>query len=54
MSDIGQVIHYVNARPVIAELWPELKMTPEQIEKLADHVAEFSICSVLKIAKRTR
>lgn len=53
-SIIGQVIHYVNARPVIAELWPELKMTPEQVEKLADHVAEFSICSVLEIAKRTR
>lgn len=51
-SIIGQVIHYLHARPVITVLWPDLRMTPGQIEKLADHIAAFSLCSVKEFAKR--
>lgn len=42
-SIIAQVIHYVQARPILAQLWPELRMTPEQIDRIANHVAEFSL-----------
>ena len=50
----NQVIHYVHARPVISELWPELQMTPEQVDQFADHVLDFSIISVKELARRTR
>jgi CecR-like transcriptional dual regulator len=50
----NQVIHYVHTRPVISELWPELRMTPQQVDQLADHVLDFSIISVKELARRTR
>jgi TetR/AcrR family transcriptional regulator, regulator of cefoperazone and chloramphenicol sensitivity len=42
-SVIGQIVHYVVARPVLARLWPELKMTPAQVDRIADHIADFSL-----------
>jgi hypothetical protein len=50
-SIVGQIVHYVHARPVIALLWPELKMTPQTFEEIADHIAEFSL-EALKGIKR--
>jgi len=51
-SIIAQVIHYVSSRPVISKVWPELQMTPEQVEMLADHISAFSICSVKELARK--
>ncbi len=42
-SVVGQVIHYVQAGPVIACLWPELKMTDDTIDRIAQHIADFSL-----------
>jgi AcrR family transcriptional regulator len=42
-SIIGQVSHYVHARPVIALLWPEFQMTERTVEDLADHITDFSL-----------
>jgi TetR/AcrR family transcriptional regulator, regulator of cefoperazone and chloramphenicol sensitivity len=42
-SVIGQVVHYIVARPILARLWPELKMTPAQLDRIADHIADFSL-----------
>lgn len=42
-SVIGQVSHYVLARPMLAQLWPEMKLTPPQRELLANHIADFSL-----------
>ena len=50
-SVIGQVVHYVHARPVIALLWPELEMTPRTVEEIARHITEFSL-EALKGIKR--
>jgi AcrR family transcriptional regulator len=50
-SIISQVIHYVTGRPVISRLWPELKMTHEQVENVAEHIATFSICSIKALAQ---
>ncbi|MBO0720786.1 MAG: CerR family C-terminal domain-containing protein [Blastocatellia bacterium] len=43
LSIVGQIIHYKHGRPILARLWPELKMTPEQVEQIANHIAEFSL-----------
>lgn len=42
-SVMAQVIHYVQARPVIERLWPELKMTDKNLERIARHIADFSL-----------
>jgi len=43
ISVVGQVLAYVLPRPLLTEIWPELKMTPEQVERIADHIADFSL-----------
>jgi len=45
-SVIGQVVHYIHARPVIGLLWPELKMTPETTDEIAGHIADFSLAAL--------
>ncbi len=42
-SVIGQVAHYAHSRVVLARLWPELNMTPEQLERIGNHIADFSL-----------
>jgi hypothetical protein len=43
MSVVGQVFAYVLPGPLLTEFWPELKLTPEQVERIADHIADFSL-----------
>ncbi len=43
ISVVGQVLAYVMPGPLLAEIWPELKMTPKQVERIADHIADFSL-----------
>ncbi len=45
-SIIGQVVHQVHARPVFAMLWPDLKFGPETLEKIANHIADFSLAGL--------
>lgn len=42
-SVMGQILMYVLAGPVLMRLWPEMKMTPEQLDRVADHIADFSL-----------
>jgi AcrR family transcriptional regulator len=53
-SVIGQIVHYIHARPVISILWPDLKMTPERVEQVANHIADFSLCSLQALAKKKK
>jgi AcrR family transcriptional regulator len=43
VSVVGQVLAYVLPGPLLSEIWPELKMTSKQVERIADHIADFSI-----------
>jgi AcrR family transcriptional regulator len=49
-SIMGQVAHYVHARPILTRLWPEMQMSPDQIEMIANHIADFSL-AYLQAAK---
>lgn len=53
-SVIGQVVHYAHARPVIGLLWPDLKMTPERLNEIADHIADFTLCHLHAMAKKNQ
>jgi AcrR family transcriptional regulator len=43
ISILGQILAYVFATPLLAGVWPELKMTSEQVHRIADHIADFSL-----------
>jgi hypothetical protein len=40
---MGQVMLYVLAGPVMNRLWPEMKMTAAHFDRVADHIADFSL-----------
>lgn len=42
-SVLGQVAHYSHSTPVLTRLWPDLKMTPEQRDRIANHIADFTL-----------
>src|SRR5258708_8240135 len=48
-SIMGQIMFYVLARPLLNRVWPELKMTPEQMEQIAGHVTEFSLAYLRQV-----
>jgi len=45
----GQIFLYALACPVLIKLWPEMKMTPEHLERIADHIADFSLAYLRQI-----
>jgi TetR/AcrR family transcriptional regulator, regulator of cefoperazone and chloramphenicol sensitivity len=48
-SIVGQVLFYTFSRPVLARLQPELKLTPQKLEQIADHIADFSLAYLKKV-----
>jgi len=53
-SVIAQTVHHVHARPVIHLLWPEIEVTPENLEAIANHVVDFSLAAFRKIRCRNK
>ena len=51
-SIIGQVLFYKFSQPVISRLQPDLQLTPEQLERIAEHIAEFSLAYLREMADR--
>jgi hypothetical protein len=39
-SLLGQVAHFAYSGPVMAALWPQMKMNPRQREMVAAHIAD--------------
>lgn len=50
-SIIGQVLFYTFSRPVLSRLQPELELGPEQLERIADHIVEFSLAALHEMAR---
>ena len=48
-SIMGQIVLYVLAVPVLARLWPELDMTPAQLDRIADHISDFSLAYLREV-----
>lgn len=42
-SILAQMVHYVQARPILGFVWPEMVLSPGQMEMVADHIADFSL-----------
>jgi AcrR family transcriptional regulator len=46
LSVISQCVFYRHSKAVISRLHPELKFTPDDIDALADHIANFSLAAL--------
>lgn len=53
-SVMGQIMLYALAGPVLKRLWPGLKMTPAQLDRIADHIADFSLASLRESRENER
>jgi AcrR family transcriptional regulator len=42
-SILGQILFYVMSSPLAALLWPDGRLTPESVGRIADHIADFSL-----------
>jgi AcrR family transcriptional regulator len=49
-SIIGQCLFYHHARPVIMRLDPQQQFGPHDIERVADHVTQFSLAALQQLA----
>jgi TetR/AcrR family transcriptional regulator, regulator of cefoperazone and chloramphenicol sensitivity len=45
-SVIGQVVHYIHARPVIKLLWPEWQLNAASRRAIAAHISAFSLAAL--------
>ena len=52
ISVMGQILVYVLASPLLTGVWPELKMTPMQVDYIADHIADFSLSYIQNFRSR--
>jgi AcrR family transcriptional regulator len=51
-SVVGQLLHYVTARPMLARLWPDLNLDDErQRHAVADHIVAFSLAGMESMAR---
>ncbi len=48
-SIMGQVLLHVLAGPVLTRLWPQVKATPAQLDRTADHIADFSLAYLREV-----
>jgi TetR/AcrR family transcriptional regulator, regulator of cefoperazone and chloramphenicol sensitivity len=50
----AQCLFYRCSKPVFARMAPSLKMSPELIDRIADHIAEFSLAGIRSIAREMK
>ncbi len=53
-SIVGQILFYTFSWPVLAHLQPELKLTPDQLDRIADHISDFSLTYLKKVGHGKR
>ncbi len=53
-SLMGQILFYVFAGPLFARFSPEMTLTDEMLEQIADHIADFSLAYLREVGRSTR
>jgi TetR/AcrR family transcriptional regulator, regulator of cefoperazone and chloramphenicol sensitivity len=51
-SIIGQVLFYKFSEPILSRLQPDLKLRPENLDRIADHILEFSLAALRSLAAK--
>lgn len=50
-SVIAQCVHWAHAEPLFPHLWPQLRLTPSQVDRIATHIASFSLAGLKAMRK---
>lgn len=53
-SVMGQILFYVFAGPLFARFSPEMKLTDEMLEQIANHIADFSLAYLRETGRAAR
>jgi len=53
-SVMGQILFYVFAGPLFARFSPEMKLTDEMLEQIANHIADFSLAYLREVGRNGR
>ncbi len=53
ISLLGQIMVYALAGPLVTAIWPEFEPTPEQVERIADHITDFSLSYIQNFRSKT-
>lgn len=53
-SIMGQILLYPLAWPLLIHFWPQLKKTPAQLDRVAEHIADFSLAYLKQEGSRNR
>ena len=48
MSIVSQILFYHHCRPVVARMFPDLKFDRREIDRLAEHITEFSLAALMR------
>jgi AcrR family transcriptional regulator len=51
MSVVSQCVFYHHCRPVLSRLFPKMKLGPQAIRELAEHITEFSLAGIRQHAR---
>lgn len=51
-SIMGQIMLYALAGPLFARVWQGFKMTPQRTERIAEHIADFSMAYLNEVAAK--
>lgn len=49
-SILGQCVHMVHSRPIVSRLLPHVAYTPEGLDRMAEHIAAFSLAALRQAA----
>ena len=53
-SIMGQIMLYALAGPLLGRMWQGFKMTPQRTERIAQHIADFSMAYLNQVAAEHR
>ena len=53
-SIMGQIMLYALAGPLFERVWPEFGLTPERTERIAEHIANFSLSYLREVGATQR
>jgi AcrR family transcriptional regulator len=53
-SIVGQCLHYKHAAAVLSILWPDLWRAPDRLERLSDHIVNFSLAALRSFRTRNK
>ena len=51
-SVMGQILFYVFKRPLLSRISPDVRMTPERLDRIASHIADFSLAYLREISRK--